>query len=221
MNRIMIGETEEASEAIRMLTERTVSAEGSVSPDMFSRDMVSIGWSGQAEIDRMNGDGASALLNFHRAIDFFASPRERSSPWFLMLGSVYLSAIAFDGVDDPAELGYAERFAKRLRSRILATHRARPQYLDLPVLGCALVGLAAWLMPGHADEALPMLALAERLGSRQDSPALSREAHFARASALFGPVAVADARARVADVDPRRSAALAFTLLKESRALRS
>ncbi|MCU1479506.1 MAG: hypothetical protein JWQ19_292 [Subtercola sp.] len=221
MNRLMVGESDDAGEALRVLTERSNSPEGTVSPDMFSRDTVSIGWSGQAEIDRMNGDTPSALANFHRALDFFASPRERSSPWYLMLGSVYLSAITLDGIDDPDELVFADGLMRRIRSRILATHRIRPQYLDLPVLGCALVGLSARLLSSHADEALPLLALAEKLGSRQDSPAIYREQHFARASVLCGPEKVAAARAGFADLDPRQSAALAFELLKESRALRA
>ncbi|UFS59750.1 AfsR/SARP family transcriptional regulator [Subtercola endophyticus] len=220
MNRLMVGESDDASDALRVLTERSNSPEGTVSPDMFSRDTVSIGWSGQAEIDRMNGDTPSALANFHRALDFFASPRERSSPWYLMLSSVYLCAITLDGIDDPDELVFADGLMRRIRSRILATHRIRPQYLDLPVLGCALVGLSARLLTRHADEALPLLALAEKLGSRQDSPAIYRDQHFARASALCGPERVAAARAGVADLDPRQSAALAFELLKESRALR-
>ena len=221
MNRLMVGDREVASEALRQLTERSLSPEGTVAPDMFSRDMVSIGWSGQAEIDRMNGDTASALGNFHLALDFFAKPRERSSPWYLMLGSVYLCTITLDGVDDPAEVQYADRLMRRIRSRILATHRIRPHYLDLPVLGCALVGFAARLLADHPAEAMPMLALAEGLGSRQDSPALYREQHFARASILCGAEAVLEARARVADLTPRESAALAFEALKESRALRA
>ncbi|GGF28362.1 AfsR/SARP family transcriptional regulator [Subtercola lobariae] len=226
MNQLSIGELNEAEPAFHVLADRAGSPGTSVVHDVMTHDLSSIGWLGLAEIARKRGESEAAITGFHRAFIEYGTMGERMAPWYLMVSAAYLAARSLDGWGDEAEDAFAFRVARRARARTLANARmARPSpFADKPVLGCVLVGLAAFLLdPGpHHDEqtALALLALGERLNSREDSPAMGREQHFARASTLAGATAVAEARARVAHATPNESAALAVSVLKECRAFR-
>ena len=103
--------------------------------------------------------------------------------------------------------------ARRLRVRVVAGLRTRTE-VDSPVAGTALVALGAWLWSDvrpagedrtgagdgggdragrgddRSDDGLELLALAERLGSRQDVPSLRRTTHLAAARRLLGDARV-------------------------------
>jgi hypothetical protein len=81
------------------------------------------------------------------------------------------------------------------------------RYVDRPVLGTAALGVAVWagLTPGSPSDVtadgLELLALAPRLGARQDLPALQVDLLREAASQRHAE-AVADAEARVARLAP-------------------
>ena len=99
--------------------------------------------------------------------------------------------------------------ARRLRVRVVAGLRTGTE-VDSPVVGTALVALGAWLWSDggsnggkvgdrsavdrsavdRSDDGLELLALAERLGSRQDVPSLRRTTHLAAARRLLGDARV-------------------------------
>ncbi|MCU1476433.1 MAG: family ATPase, partial [Subtercola sp.] len=225
MNRLTTGQLDEAEKAFRALAERVSAVDATSIENIFTHDLVSIGWLGLAEIARQRREPRAAMAHFHNALDEYGRSSDRVAPWYQMIGGAYLAAYSIDGWSSAeGEADYARAVARRVRARILAGARLRPQFTDKPVLGCVLVGLSALLLNlgERYDEAtaLRLLALAEKLSSRQDSPAMRREQHVERAVALCGPDAVADARARVADLSTNESAALAFSVLKESRTLR-
>ena len=117
------------------------------------------------------------------AIASFETPRHRASPWYRMLISATLACATIDGTASDDETA---ALARRSRARSLAVMRAMP-FVDRPVLGSSLIGLAVWLedvsfRTGVADAAtaVEVLCLAEALSARQDSPALHLEPLFAR-----------------------------------------
>jgi hypothetical protein len=233
MNRLTTGELGEAEKTFRSLAERVPATDSTSIENIFTHDLVSIGWLGLAEIARQLGEPHTAMTHFHSALDEYGRSSERAAPWFQMIGGAYLAAYSIDEWSSvEGEAAYARAVARRLRARILAGARLRPQFADKPVLGSVLVGLSAMLLGVGVDvgvgvgerhdeaAALTLLALGEKLSSRQDSPAMRRQQHFDRATALYGPDAVAAARAKVAALGADESAALAFSVLKESRTLR-
>ncbi|GLK17417.1 SARP family transcriptional regulator [Herbiconiux flava] len=178
-------------------------------------DVASIGRAGLAEVLRARGLLEEAADENRRVLASFDVPRARSSPWFRMALSSVLGALVVDGTGEPEEL---RRMARRLRSRTLASLRPEGVYVDRPVLGASLVGLAAWSAGVEAigpDVALELLALADTMGARQDNPGLHRAPMFARFAAEVGEDAVASARASVAllghDERPGRAAELLRT----------
>nr|WP_254069558.1 BTAD domain-containing putative transcriptional regulator [Herbiconiux sp. VKM Ac-2851] len=178
-------------------------------------DVASIGRAGLAEVLRARGLLEEAADENRRVLASFDVPRTRSSPWFRMALSSVLGALVVDGTGQPEEL---RRMARRLRSRTLASLRPEGVYVDRPVLGASLVGLAAWSAGVPAigpDVALELLALADTMGARQDNPGLHRAPMFARFAAEVGEDAVASARASAAllghDERPGRAAELLRT----------
>jgi hypothetical protein len=190
---------------------------------IFNGHLNSMGHSGLAEVERLVGDRRAVEESFRRALEVFDLHSNRSSPWFLMLGSACLSSFAMDGIEDAAFTG---RLRRRMRSRVLAVHRVPGGFSDAPVLGCALVGLSASLLFGPAaagsDRAatgLTLLVLAERLNSRQDAPSTHRSQHFDHASTVLGKDSVDVARAGVAGLSIDDCTALALRVLGQSRAV--
>ncbi|MET0783567.1 MAG: BTAD domain-containing putative transcriptional regulator [Leifsonia flava] len=148
-------------------------------------EMVSVGEFGHAELARMESRQADAAERYLRAIASFATPASRASPWFYMTLSARVSSAVLDGDQDAADIA---RWAARLRARILALHRARPDYIDKPVLAASLLGWSAWAMTRSdlADRGLELFALAEAMHARQDLPALQLAPHLAAARETFG-----------------------------------
>lgn len=196
-------------------------------------DFRSIALAGQAEVLRAAGRPEEARDRFEEAVRSFGAPVGRASPWFRILLSGMLSALVLDGAGTASE---RLALARRLRARVLAGLRGG-RYVDRPVLGSSIVGLAVWLdavTPDHiadgpgagepgADEpgtgiatevrpALELLALAEAMHARQDSPALQLDPILARFATHTDPARIAaareSARALPRDEGPERIAAL-------------
>lgn len=160
-------------------------------------DLRSIGLAGQAELARAEAryeDGARLYLE---TVCTFEGARDRGSPWFLMATAGLIAAWITDETGKPAEIA---RHAGILRSRVLAQKRARPEFVDKPVLGTAALGYALWALSqsAHRDLGLELLAVAEGLHSRQDLPVLHLDIHLAAAEKTVGAEALAAAREPVA-----------------------
>ncbi|GAA4483535.1 ATP-binding protein [Microbacterium panaciterrae] len=160
-------------------------------------ELSSIGAYGLAEADLLDGDIAGAAASYARAMQSFADPVQRRSPWYLMALSGYLSAATRSLGLPVAELGIWER---RLRTRTIAVCRQRREGVDRPVLGTALLGWSAWALrtAGLQDRGVDAVAFAEALGGRQNMPTLNLARHVADAERIAGADAVARARADAA-----------------------
>lgn len=176
-------------------------------------ELAAIGWFGLAEVRRAAGDAAGAIAAYEQAIAAFRSADQRASPWFIIAIAGFVCAGALDGSLPDETL---TRLARRLRTRMLALRRMRPEHTDMPVLGTALVGWSAWAigMPETRERAVTALALAETFGARQDLPSLQLAVHRARAITLVGADAVAAARAAASDLSLDERTALAFDVLE-------
>ncbi|MDO9395294.1 MAG: hypothetical protein Q7T71_01970, partial [Herbiconiux sp.] len=193
-NAIAVGDLAEAAELFGHLVDSPGEADGV--------DIRSIGLAGMAEVQRARGDTAAARALNLEALSSFETPGTRASPWFRMVLSAVLAASTLDATGTAEE---NRRLARRLRSRVLATLRPGTRaFVDAPVLGASVVGLAVWAealpaaTPLTASEALELLALAEVLGARQDSPALHLAPLLARAETRLGAGAVDAARVAAA-----------------------
>ena len=175
-------------------------------------ELASIGWFGVAETDRAEGDTAAAAEHLLRAMDHFATHDQRASPWYLMAMAGLVSATTFDASLPPAEI---QRWARRLRTRAVATRRARPEYVDKPVLGIVLVGWSAWALTvdGLREAGLDALALGEVLGSRQDLPSLRVATHRVHATAIMGADALERASAAASGLTVTEQVERALSLL--------
>ncbi|MGF6822435.1 putative ATPase/DNA-binding SARP family transcriptional activator [Microbacterium sp. ZKA21] len=156
-------------------------------------EFASVGWFGLAEIARSRGDLELAVTRYERSIATFRSPDQRASPWFLLALASFVAASALDDLPIAETTAF---WSDRLRIRVIATRRLRPQ-VDHPVLGTTLAGWSAWAVtvPESRATALEALAFAEALGCRQDLPSLHLDVLRAHAEAHAGADAVAGARA--------------------------
>jgi hypothetical protein len=94
--------------------------------------------------------------------------------------------------------------------------------LDIPILGLTCLALGSWLTADDAGPTGPLLlALAERLSSRQDFPSLARRPHWEAAVALRGADAMDQARAAIVGETVSGCAELAIARIEElAQALR-
>lgn len=201
INELDVGDLDEAIRLFDRLIESPGESDGV--------DISSIGLAGRAEVYRRQGRLEEARRASDRAIAAFDAPRTRASPWYRIMVSNVLAGRVLDGDGTPAEL---KRLARRLRSRTLANLRWQPGYVDRPVLGASLTGLAVWLesVTGEAAEAdsdsdlrrlaLDLLAFAEALRARQDPSALHLAPLFERFTERYPAADVAAARAAAAAV---------------------
>ncbi|GAB3595241.1 BTAD domain-containing putative transcriptional regulator [Microbacterium tumbae] len=172
-----------------------------------------IGWFGLAEVQRARGNPRTALAGYERALERFHSVDQRASPWYVIAMAGFVSAAAMDRTlpDDAMA-----RWARRLRSRVLALRRMRPDFVDKPVLGAALAGWSSWALdlPPLRARAIEALALAEVLGARQDLPSLHIAAHRARAAGIVGDDVVSSARAAASALPVAARADRAYEVLR-------
>lgn len=187
---VSLGRLDEADQLFEQLTHVT-----ELTPQGL--EFASVGWVGLAETARARGRIEVAAAHYERAMTTFRSDDQRASPWYLLVMSGFVSAAVLDGF---ATSQSTERWARRLRTRMLAIVRMRSGYIDRPVLGTTLAGWSTWALtvPALQDRGLLALALAEALGGRQDLPGLHLDVLRAHATSLVGREAVAAARARVA-----------------------
>jgi hypothetical protein len=149
-------------------------------------DLRSIGRSGLAEIDLATGRVESGLRQYREAIAVFtsadpaASPGPAPAPWLNIVAAACLIAHIRANVADRAAV---DGIARDLRTRILVMHRLQPAYVDRPVLGSAVAGLAAWALWERGDAepeaervatGLELFGLSARLNARQDLRSLER-----------------------------------------------
>ena len=143
-------------------------------------DLRSIGHSGLAEIDLGTGRIESGLARYLDAVAVFTTAGPAPAPWLNMVSAACIIAHIRAGSSDTAVV---DRLAKDLRTRILVQLRLQPTFVDKPVLGVGVAGLAAWCLweRGDAepnrqrvDAGLELFGLAARLNSRQDLRSLER-----------------------------------------------
>ncbi|MCS5714522.1 AAA family ATPase [Herbiconiux sp. CPCC 205716] len=206
-NDIGVGALDEAAEIFERLTADPGQSDGV--------DVAAIGRAGLAEVLRARGLVEESAEAYRLALAALDVPRGRSSPWFRMMLSSVLASLVVDGTGTADE---RRRLARRLRARTLAGLRPDGAFVDRPVFGASLVGLAAWAagVPAiGAGVALELLALAETMGPRQDNPSLHVAPLFARFVEEVSEDAVAAARASAALIDhderPGRAAELLRT----------
>lgn len=135
-----------------------------------------------------------------------ASPRSAENMSFGPMGQIFNAIkICAEALYDPAPEDNVDTTASaaRLRRYVLASNRLNANNPDLPVLGTLCMGLATWQLrlaapqTRAADVGLELLALAERLRSRQDQPVMSRVRHQAAAREKFGAAAWDSVKQRV------------------------
>jgi hypothetical protein len=194
-------------------------------------DLRSIGWVGLAEIAMLEGRTGDGLDLYRKSIEVF-DRRGQMAPWYSIVVAGCISAHVHAGmggtVDAAARTAWVDAIARRTRARLLAIHRPRPRFVDMPVTGAALLGISAWMLwPGRehssaaaSETGLKLLALSGRLGGRQDIPSLNRARHEDVAIAGYGKDAVEAARASVAGLAPRDAADLAYELLGDRELFR-
>jgi tetratricopeptide (TPR) repeat protein len=200
------------------------------SPDV--RDSALLGGLGSAEAARGRGETERGLTMLRALVARAGDGSRGLDPWLLLVLASCLAAHAIEGRTDAPGL---TAMADRLRGHVVDVQPpgpplrdspvfgtstdgqpTGPMHTDRPVLGTALVGVAAWLLAVAPQDrsALTMLALGEVFQSRQDVPATAREQHWARAEAVHGAAAVADARAEVAAWPPGELVRRAVALLR-------
>ena len=170
-----------------------------------AHELRSIGHAGLAEVALTRGDHELALRELELANAVFGGRVSRRSPWYTMFAAGWLSTMVLPAPEsdgpwepDPVPSPEAERLARELRVRMIASYRASSAFVDYPVLGTAAIALGAylWAAPGlgRVDDGLALLHLAHRMGARQEVPALRTAPHDAWARALHGDARVDEVR---------------------------
>ncbi|MGN7190697.1 BTAD domain-containing putative transcriptional regulator [Curtobacterium sp. SAFR-003] len=189
---------------LRPVTMRGGPADGTVQVGVLAR---AIG----AECARYERRPERAAAEYTAAWDLLRDPRTRAVHWRLMAGAARIAAVdealgaTTDQVEGPGgggvRLPAAERdVARRLRTGALVQLRLGSTWLDLPVVGTALLGLAVALVrDGQPDVAARCWALATRVGTRQDYAVLAHARIRPLLAAAVGERALAAAEAEAAD----------------------
>lgn len=127
---------------------------------------------GRGELAWARGEREAALAHLGRALETFGAgqPQGDAAPWFLLLASATLVRRVQAGVDDGGLVRRIVDVGRRLRA-------GGRGFVDRPVLATSSVGVAYWAClgggcDGRAGDGAELLALAARLGARQDLPAL-------------------------------------------------
>ncbi|SDD32193.1 Predicted ATPase [Sanguibacter gelidistatuariae] len=175
-------------------------------------DMASVGYAGRAEVAYLRGHLDEAMSLYVAAQTALGAKTQRLSPLSTMFlaGSVSIALLS----GDPR----AESFAVELRTRVLAARRVTAPFIDVPVLGTAVVALGAYLVHSpswdRVDDGLFLLALAKRMGSRQDLPSLQWAVHDADARRLHGTYRVETANAAATELAMADVVGQVFTVLR-------
>jgi predicted ATPase/DNA-binding SARP family transcriptional activator len=199
LNNLAMGADDDAEAGFLELLTHPVQADG--------LEISSMALTGLAEIARARGRTDEAKRRLQQVLDSFGVLATRMSPWYRVMLSAVLSAYVTDGMAGPAEQA---AIARRIRARTLANSRQPVVFIDRPILGACLVGLAVWMENGEFGDdprlfephlSLELLAMAESLSARQDPPALRLAPLFERFALRFGADEVERAR-RAAEAVP-------------------
>ncbi|WP_353709424.1 BTAD domain-containing putative transcriptional regulator [Cellulosimicrobium sp. ES-005] len=208
---VTLGETERAERMLAAL-------DGTVGGTDVPPDVRSVVAMGRAEVAAMHGDDDAALALYGEAAASF-DDEARWSPWYVLLVSSWLVRLA------AARSALVPTVAHELRSLVLGMHRARPHFVDYPVVGTSFLALGVASVPGAegtpdagAARGALLVALAERMGSRQDQPSLRHENAWARVTDVAGAAVAERARAEARDLDRGELARRGFALLDEAEA---
>ncbi len=223
---VTLGETERAERKLAALAGAV--EHGPVGPDVPA-DVRSVVAMARAEVAALHGDDAAALELYGQAAASFDGDA-RWSPWYVLLVSSWLVRLAGTGAGAgpgaSAARARAADVVAELREVVLAMHRARPHFVDYPVAGTAFLalGVAAVLDAGRhpgpgTEEGALLVALAERMGSRQDQPALRHESAWAQVAGAAGADAAERARTRARELSRADLARQGFALLAAADAV--
>jgi len=203
INRLKLGRRDGVAEAFDRF------AHDEEGDDFDGFDMRAIGWTGFAELAAADGRTDEAVESYRAAVGVFGGARPGRPAlggWYLISGAAALAASVYFDRRDAAglELARGIRINARVAMRGRSGPRSGPESMDRPVSATAGLGIAIWLL-GMPDAtgaqqaaAAELLALAERMHSRQDLPVLVRERAVALAERTAGASTLAEARARVA-----------------------
>lgn len=176
-----------------------------------------------AECLRFEGDLDAAAAQYTAAWDWVLPHRKATPHWTVMAGAARIAAVdeAALGAPDGAapRLQADERaVARRIRKAALVMIRVHPWWLDLPVIGTTLAGLAvAAARSDRPAEAALCWGAAMRFGTRQDFAVLAHGRLRPLLVDALGAARVADAETASAGWDRTEAVARARTLLEDLR----
>lgn len=195
-------------------------------------DYYGIGFAGMAEIALAEGDYARGVRLYDEAIGVYtddtAAERDAgANPWLTILGAALVAArlrAQEAGMPDGDPLTGTEtaEAVRRLRVRVLVNARLSPSYLDKPVVGTGLLGVAIWMLDAEVgtargdewvDAGLELFALAARANSRQDIESLHRPALAERVRRTWGAERLEAAQAAAAAIGRDAAAVRGLELL--------
>lgn len=191
-------------------------------------DYLGVAYAGLAEVALAEGDDAEAVRLFREAVGIFGRTDALTNPWLVILAGaavlslqrISLRAPEIVGADAVAEL------ARELRRRMLVNHMLQSSYVDKPVVGSGMMGLAGWMLAPHTadgrdaswvDSGLRLYALATRLNARQDLPSLHRDQLRAEIVGAWGVDRLDAALASAAGLPRDAAGAEAFALVRALR----
>ncbi|WP_439692947.1 BTAD domain-containing putative transcriptional regulator [Curtobacterium sp. SP.BCo] len=177
----------------------------------------------EAECLRSAGDLAGAARQYTAAWEWVVPFRKQTPHWTVMAGAARI--VAVDEAAAARSVGVAPRLqdderavAGRILVGAVVMMRLHPWWLDLPVLGTTLAGLAvAAARSGRPAEAARCWGAATRLGTRQDFAVLAHGRLRPLLVDAIGADSVADAETASAGWDRAEAVSLTRTLLEELR----
>jgi hypothetical protein len=219
INAISVGQLERARPALERFANDSAEELG-----FDFMDLRAIGRSGLAEIALLEGRTDEGLNRYRDAVAGFGPRFTAPVPWRNIVAGACLVAHVRADVSDSS---FVDGLAYTLRTSLLVAMRLQPGFIDKPVLGSALVGIAAWLLwprdtPDDAttrkhELGLELFALAERLNGRQDLPSLNRELFARELRARGDDDGLDSARERASRLSRDESGARAFDALRAWR----
>ncbi|MEV6428600.1 BTAD domain-containing putative transcriptional regulator [Nocardia sp. NPDC051463] len=166
---------------------------------------------GVAELELAEGDIDAGMRHFYRALDLLGWPEDSLAPGpgGLMLASGAVDAHILHG-RAAAVAGLVHELAGSAAVRL-------PQFFDLPqigAVGCA-VGSYHLAIGEEPDRGLELLALATKVGARQDYPSMEWERHIRLHRTVTGDERMNAALSRAAARRRRDAARRIIELLRE------
>jgi hypothetical protein len=173
---------------------------------------------GEAELALARGDHATGLATYlvsvgrARSLEIPGLAVTGLEPWLLYTESAALTALAHYG--GPEHLARGRDLHASCLAKASAVLDADQTFLDYPVAGTVLFGLACWGLlrgPGPADHAVALLVLAEGFAYNRTVPTMAWE--------RIAPVADELAPGRIAALRAEHSGRRGPELLDEARAV--